>query len=576
MLRNTIGLLLVVGTLGAAQAEPAAKDVCTAPSAEAAFAAYQQFGSALPEFKVASRSRYIAADRLADVLLYRPYEKASASGSEGIHKLAYRIIVVDKSDKPVTLLPNIKMQAEAATQGKWGTDFSKEEPKVDKTLLSFTLPLVDSGDYQGPPWKGVRLHIIGCDASMMPQAKAWLELPRSNIVWSRSLAILLCVFCYLFAATGTYYVHKRQRIDPHKRDPRQPNTGTNYANWWKHLNPVVLTAGSNGLGSATKLQILFFSLLIFGVVSYIWILSGHLTEMSSSVLLLMGISGIGATAAAGTEVAKNRIDFDNWSWLVNRGWLPKGGVAEENMAKWKDIVTTGGEFDATRFQMITFSLLVGGALLTAGSELMDLSSFEIPDTLLGILGLSQVVYVGGKLTAPPAISDLNKQIQKLRTAESDVSVSLSKVNISSLNHANVPMVNDPNVQSASVVYTDYLAQWDTSKTMFEATLGRLVPEWAQANDRRPPFEVPDLVKPSPYSLPNGTRIQAYAQNLTASGGTAPYTWTLVKGGLPPGLIISAQGQISGIPTTAGNTIFTLQVTDANGVCNSRTFVIKVQ
>ena len=416
--------------------------------------------------------------------------------------------------------------------------------------------------------------MIGCsgqDASV-PQAKAVLELPRSNIDWSRGIAILCCLLCYLFAATGTYYVHWRQRADPATRS-QQPKTGTNYAGWWKHLNPVVLTAGSNGMGSATKLQVFFFSLLIFGVVLYIWLLSGHLTEMSKTVLLLMGISGLGATASAGAELTKNRLDFQNWSWLVNRGWLPKGGVAEVNMAKWKDIVTTGGEFDATRFQMITFTLLVGGALLMAGSDLMDLSSFEIPTTLLGILGLSQVVYVGGKLTAPPAVSDLNDQIQKLRKAESDLSVSLSKVNTGSFNQTTIPMIDDPDVQAASVAFSSYLAEWETSKTMFEATLGKLVPPGAL--EMRPPFAVPDVVKPTPNGLPGAKRGTAYTQDLAASGGAAPYTWTLVKGMLPPNLTISAQGQISGIPTAVGMTKFTLKVTDANGVSNSREFVIEV-
>ena len=259
---------------------------------------------------------------------------------------------------------------------------------------------------------------------------------------------------------------------------------------------------------------------------------------------------------------------------VNRKWLPMGGVAEENMAKWKDIVTTGGEFDATRFQMITFSLLVGGALLTAGSELMDLSRFDIPTTLLGILGLSQIVYVGGKLTAPPAISDLNAQILKLRKAETDLSTSLSKVNTGSLDHATVPMVDYPDVQAASAAYSEYLAQWETSKTMFEATLGRLVPQWAH-DELRPPFPVHDIVLPAPHALPDAARNVAYTQDLAASGGVAPYTWTLIKGKLPPNLTISAQGTIGGTPTVAGTNKFTLKVADANNVSNSRTFSIKV-
>jgi hypothetical protein len=109
--------------------------------------------------------------------------------------------------------------------------------------------------------------------------------------------------------------------------------------------------------------------------------------------------------------------------------------------------------------------------------------------------------------------------------------------------------------------------------MFEATLGRLVPNWA--HEMRPPFEVPDVVKPTPNALTDAKPVTAYTQNLAASGGVAPYIWTLAKGILPPNLTISAQGQISGIPTAAGVNKFTLKVTDANGVSNSREFVIKV-
>ena len=383
------------------------------------------------------------------------------------------------------------MNSEAATQGEKGTDFRQGESKEQKTLLSFT-PRMDKRDiYEWPPWRRTRLLVIGCgqDASA-PVEKAVLDLPRSSIGWSRGIAILCCFLCYLFAATGTYYVHWRQRADPGALDP--PKTGTNYAGWWKHLNPVVLTAGSNGMGSATKLQVFFFSLLIFGVVLYIWLLSGHLTEMSSTVLLLMGISGIGATASAGAELTKNRLDFQNWSWLVNRGWLPKGGVAEVNMAKWKDIVTTGGELDATRFQMITFTLLVGGALLMAGSDLMDLSSFDIPTTLLGILGLSQVVYVGGKLTAPPAVSDLNEQIQKLRGGVR-LSASLSR--------------------STPARSINGRSRWSTTRmsrrercilqlpgreprTMFEATLGKLVPQRAYVCGRLTDCPAPSAGRPT--------------------------------------------------------------------------------
>jgi hypothetical protein len=61
-------------------------------------------------------------------------------------------------------------------------------------------------------------------------------------------------------------------------------------------------------------------------------------------------------------------------------------------------------------------------------------------------------------------------------------------------------------------------------------------------------------------LPGGTAGVAYSTILTASGGTAPYTWSLLSGTLPAGLAISGQ-LITGTPTTAGTSAFTVKVTD---------------
>ena len=66
----------------------------------------------------------------------------------------------------------------------------------------------------------------------------------------------------------------------------------------------------------------------------------------------------------------------------------------------------------------------------------------------------------------------------------------------------------------------------------------------------------------------------YAQNLTAAGGTSPYTWTIAAGSLPPGLTLAA-GVIAGTPTASGSFSFTLQVTDSLGAAASRAFSLIV-
>ncbi|MDD2272161.1 MAG: Ig-like domain-containing protein [Desulfuromonadaceae bacterium] len=66
------------------------------------------------------------------------------------------------------------------------------------------------------------------------------------------------------------------------------------------------------------------------------------------------------------------------------------------------------------------------------------------------------------------------------------------------------------------------------------------------------------------SLPTGNINSAYSGTLTASGGQSPYTWSISAGALPSGLMINpSTGIISGIPTIAGTSSFTVQVKDAN-------------
>ena len=67
---------------------------------------------------------------------------------------------------------------------------------------------------------------------------------------------------------------------------------------------------------------------------------------------------------------------------------------------------------------------------------------------------------------------------------------------------------------------------------------------------------------STNALPTGLVGAPYAQTLSATGGATPYTWSIISGSLPAGLMLNPGGTITGTPTTAGSSIITLQVTDA--------------
>ena len=80
---------------------------------------------------------------------------------------------------------------------------------------------------------------------------------------------------------------------------------------------------------------------------------------------------------------------------------------------------------------------------------------------------------------------------------------------------------------------------------------------------------------TPATLPNATVGTAYSQALTATGGTAPYTFT-TTGVLPAGLALSSAGVLTGTPTVASTSVTFVVTATATGGCTgggSRSLVI---
>jgi hypothetical protein len=66
------------------------------------------------------------------------------------------------------------------------------------------------------------------------------------------------------------------------------------------------------------------------------------------------------------------------------------------------------------------------------------------------------------------------------------------------------------------------------------------------------------------NLPVGSRGKAYSCQIVAQGGSAPYMWGISAGQLPPGLLLSATGTITGTPTARGDFTFTVAADDSAG------------
>jgi hypothetical protein len=97
---------------------------------------------------------------------------------------------------------------------------------------------------------------------------------------------------------------------------------------------------------------------------------------------------------------------------------------------------------------------------------------------------------------------------------------------------------------------------DTDNNSTDFATGTPTPEASTAGG--PPLTTVD---PGDRTGQVGVAITPF--DLEATGGTGPYTWSVVSG-LPPGLAVAPDGTVSGTPTTAGGYEVVVEVTDSAG------------
>jgi sugar lactone lactonase YvrE len=89
------------------------------------------------------------------------------------------------------------------------------------------------------------------------------------------------------------------------------------------------------------------------------------------------------------------------------------------------------------------------------------------------------------------------------------------------------------------------------------------------------------VAPAPLTIATNSPLPAasvgipYSQTFSATGGSAPYTWTMTSAGLISGLTFSGTGILSGTPAVAGTYSFNIQVWDKASVTVNKPFTLVV-
>lgn len=80
----------------------------------------------------------------------------------------------------------------------------------------------------------------------------------------------------------------------------------------------------------------------------------------------------------------------------------------------------------------------------------------------------------------------------------------------------------------------------------------------------------------PTTLANATSAAAYSATITASGGVAPYSFSLTSGALPIGMSFNSAGVLSGTPTQSGTFSLTLEAKDAHDQTGTQVYSLIVQ
>lgn len=158
----------------------------------------------------------------------------------------------------------------------------------------------------------------------------------------------------------------------------------------------------------------------------------------------------------------------------------------------------------------------------------------------------------------------------------DLSGSITGAGITAVTIASAPTHGTVSVSGETVTYTPAATFYGgTDSFTYTATNAGGTSALATVTvtvGARPPL----VFAPGAGSLPGAVAGAGYSANITASNGTAPYSYAITAGSLPSGLTFNpSTGQISGTPTVVSNASFTVTATDQLGFTGSASYTLAV-
>ena len=294
-----------------------------------------------------------------------------------------------------------------------------------------------------------------------------------------------------------------------------------------------------------------------------------LARYGEQVLALLFVVGLALfTTSCGTVAQAN----GSGNSLALTGSLPSGAVDQPYNA----VLAVGGGSSPYQFSVHSGSLPAGvnlnpstgsftGTPTTSGTYSFQVLVTDQPLSDQGVHDYSVTVSGNGsgvKVSVSPSSVTIpsggKQQFTASVTGTADTRVIWSAT-IGSMNQNG--LYTAPVVQATTTATITATSRADSSKSATAIVT-------IQSNQGGP-------LQITTTGLPQAFQGEPYTASFTASGGTAPYSWSLTGGKLPPGITLGTGGSLSGTPTKVGTFNFTVQVTDAASKTANGNFGITV-
>lgn len=298
--------------------------------------------------------------------------------------------------------------------------------------------------------------------------------------------------------------------------------------------------------------------------------TGGAWSFTPSTGLTIGAHVVVATAtdaAGNVSAASSTVRFTYNPVGVNAAALPNARVGTAYSAT----LTASGGTTPYAFSVVGGTLPDGIVLSTGGA-------LSGTPTISGTFGFTVRVTDAGGVSAEgaqtlvvdaPAVPDARPTVVTVpatsTTGPTTIDLSAQTANAARIEIVTPPAQGSATVDGMSIRYTPqpgfYGTVTFTYRSVGYANGGQTGVASAPATVTVT-LAAPTLVL-APSTLPAGRVAVAYAQTVSASGGTAPYAYALTGDALPAGLTLSAAGVLSGAPTAGGTFNFTVTATDSS-------------